>query len=632
MGGFAALIGGLGQGAQQYGQQVRGLQLQQWGQIQSHLADELDKEIQSATTPERKVDLGQLRTKVLSLKPGEDPTKLLTDIQNHLTIHPVAAAAMAGPQQKAPPPGPTPVGQPAGTGGNAMADMIGGQGGASTQHGAGGASVSPPAAQPQTSPVSPAAQGGGAPSSPQPSSASAIAPVPQQPPAGLGDTVRNDYMSALHSGTMPAALQTAAQPFVANDARLDETKMLDQYLLNQLGPQRLSAIRQATPNWDQLPAYIKAGYAASAMGVPAISVPGIAQRPMVINPNAPGASAPQGQTEANGQPINREQGTVYRIERDPFSGQDLWYPVNAPTTITQTAGGEQVSNRLSGASIAPVVGAVPPSVNSAEYGRIQGVGDNGHTSLTSQHRLSLGLPSFDTGFTPPAMMPHTTESTRSVQTIGPDGKATTTFAPVSSTRTVTPPSGGHATVPPVGAGSSFPKPFTPQQDLTNEQQLNTITRAEGVMQRLRDNSHLMDSMIESGKLKLETGEGGLLRAVVAKGLTLTPAEAQFAGDFDTMAEDINLLRKPLGGAGFRSTEAWTALQGLKGSLLKNPEVTRRVMDNTLQAFEALRQPLANRSHIPPIVGAPTTVHNQAEFDALPKGAHYIEDGHEFIKK
>jgi hypothetical protein len=133
------------------------------------------------------------------------------------------------------------------------------------------------------------------------------------------------------------------------------------------------------------------------------------------------------------------------------------------------------------------------------------------------------------------------------------------------------------------------------QELTNEQQLNTLTRAESVMQRIRNNSHLLDSMIESGKLHLEAGDGGVLRAVVAKNLPMTPAESQFAADVTTMAEDINLLRKPLGGAGFRSEEAWAALQGLRGSLLQHPEVSRRVMDNTLQAFEALRQPLAKRS-------------------------------------
>jgi hypothetical protein len=111
------------------------------------------------------------------------------------------------------------------------------------------------------------------------------------------------------------------------------------------------------------------------------------------------------------------------------------------------------------------------------------------------------------------------------------------------------------------------------------------------MTSIQSKLHLLDSMMESGKLNLELDSNGLVRALVNRALPLTPAEAEFIGDFRTMMEDINLLRGPMGATGFRGPEAWAALQAQRGQLLAHPEVTRQVLKNSIAALKNQQQPL-----------------------------------------
>ncbi len=118
------------------------------------------------------------------------------------------------------------------------------------------------------------------------------------------------------------------------------------------------------------------------------------------------------------------------------------------------------------------------------------------------------------------------------------------------------------------------------------------------IKNVMDNLHLLDSVIDSGKLSLEMNTDGVLKAIVNRSLPLTPAEAEMVGNMQTLTEDINLLRGPMGATGFRGPEAFSALQAQRGQLLAKPEITRVVLANTLQAMQKQRDPLYNAIHPP----------------------------------
>ncbi len=137
---------------------------------------------------------------------------------------------------------------------------------------------------------------------------------------------------------------------------------------------------------------------------------------------------------------------------------------------------------------------------------------------------------------------------------------------------------------------------------------------------------LLNSMLEAGKLQMELDSSGVVKAIINRALPMTKAEADFAGDMRTMMEDINLLRGPMGATGFRGPEAWTALQAQRGQLLANPAITKKVLENSLIALKAQRDPIAKALGQGSKGGTPPTVNSKAEYDKLPKGAAYMEDG------
>jgi hypothetical protein len=130
-------------------------------------------------------------------------------------------------------------------------------------------------------------------------------------------------------------------------------------------------------------------------------------------------------------------------------------------------------------------------------------------------------------------------------------------------------------------------PLSPQEHLKimqNQGQLNlAIPRAK----YLHDHADLISSLIDSGKLAFSIGADGTLQASIGKNMTLTPEESTFAANFQNMSEDINLLRAPLGATGFRSEQAFEALQAQRGRLAQNPDVFKKVMEGTIASLTNL---------------------------------------------
>lgn len=181
----------------------------------------------------------------------------------------------------------------------------------------------------------------------------------------------------------------------------------------------------------------------------------------------------------------------------------------------------------------------------------------------------------------------------------PDGSivAVPITTTTTSTRgTLTPP-GGTAQTPgaPSAAGAGAPgrvvggQKASPQEIKTTQQNLGQINLAIPRLQNLLDHADIISNMIDAGRIAFAIGADGTLQATVGRGVTLTPEEAKFASDFQTMSEDINLLRAPLGATGFRGAEAFGALQAQRGRLAQNPAVFKGVLANTLASMQSLQQ-------------------------------------------
>ena len=111
----------------------------------------------------------------------------------------------------------------------------------------------------------------------------------------------------------------------------------------------------------------------------------------------------------------------------------------------------------------------------------------------------------------------------------------------------------------------------------------TIERVDGVLQR----SGMLDNLLTASKLEIAIDPYRPYQLVTRTIGRLSPEEAQLAADFTSLKEDIQKMRQPMGGAGFRSLEAFLALQAQRGSMLGSPMLTRNVLRNSLRVFLSL---------------------------------------------
>jgi hypothetical protein len=65
-------------------------------------------------------------------------------------------------------------------------------------------------------------------------------------------------------------------------------------------------------------------------------------------------------------------------------------------------------------------------------------------------------------------------------------------------------------------------------------------------------------------------------------------KANYLADFSQAMEEVNLLRKPMGAAGFRGKEGLNLLQGMLGSPLDNPAVLKNKWEKLMADYLALR--------------------------------------------
>jgi hypothetical protein len=391
-----------------------------------------------------------------------------------------------------------------------------------------------------------------------------------------------------------------------------------------------------------------------------MNIPAMAMTPKILSTGTLGEQAPPGTVEyGTNQPVRRGVGARYRVEFMPLTGETMWQPEEPQVVTAQTAGGISRFNKQSGESMGQLPGAVPSPYNTPfRYPNASGqVETNTYANMQAG-----GAPRLVPDAVDPRLMIDVSTQRRFLRTedangnsilqevtvpterrkvapgsqapppVGPPTLAPSASSPAEEFGDVVPPSDtGYpgfpmppkpstttAAPPPVASAASggrqFRVPFTPLQQLTETQRLATFNQAIDRMDSVKSRLGLLNSLIDSGKMEfmLESDEKGnhylnfLVKRAVGKGMT--DDEKQLVADMNTMVEDVNMIRLPLGAGGFRGPEAWAGLQRQKGNLLQDPDITRKVIDNTLVAFRAQRDPLQERfgKRQPPGTPAPGT--------------------------
>lgn len=582
MAAFASAIGGAGNAAAQYGQQIRGILEQRRGgmvELFSRLANE-------EPDPSRRAEYHSITADLLS---GKDMSKVgpaaLKTLQNHVQSNQALSQLVGGPPQPpAQKPAPAGPGQVPGTA---------------------------TAAQPDSSPVQPRQQQapaqtpvptpGQAPD--QSAQAPQAAPQPAETIPGLppGATQPQSIQDIYQKWSQHPYMQTPAgrailKPFIDQEVAHNQAlqQAIEQKQLEMAYRRQGYQSVKGSPGFESLPQFMQTGYAAEGGGLNPIALPVGSLTPRLMSGGTLGEQLPPGATEmGTSKPV--QSGVLYREEMSPLTGSMMYVPIAPHTENTQTPGGLQVSNKLTGGSIAPIQGAIPGVMNTPKTMPTAG----GGVEMISPAQVAAGQGGMQVpGAVSPAMMPHTTTGETSVQTVDASGNPVTQRIPTQSTRTIgggapkslPTPSGG-------SAGKQFEKPLTPLQQVTSEQKLAQYNMAIDRAQRVIQNSHLLDSMLESGKMQLQLHDG-ILASIINRNVSLTPAEAQMVTDFNSLRESVNLVRGPLGATGFRGPEAFSALQAQRGSLLGRPEITRGILQNFVKELQNQSAPLAKKLRQP----------------------------------
>jgi hypothetical protein len=314
-------------------------------------------------------------------------------------------------------------------------------------------------------------------------------------------------------------------------------------------------------------------------------------RPQIITRQETGASILAGNPDARdygGVPIDRDQtyttrampdGSLERIQNRNTT-RPILLPGSSPGTVDRvnidTQTGKPVGEVQKGI-LAPA-GYLPKMIS------VNGV------QMVQQPDGSIApVPTFTTSTSTP-VMPGAPARATNPQPVTP--------APALSPavrNTPVPPATPAVRPPASGAGQPGPavggKSFSPEQLQAMRTQSGQIAKTMGTIGFIQDHLDLLNSLIDAKKIDFVMEPGGIVHSAIARGITLTPDERKLAGDFNSLAESINELRGPLGATGFRGQQAFERLQSQRGNLTGNPDITRQVLANTMDAFITQRDAL-----------------------------------------
>ena len=198
------------------------------------------------------------------------------------------------------------------------------------------------------------------------------------------------------------------------------------------------------------------------------------------------------------------------------------------------------------------------------------------------------------------------ETSSTVEQAGPTG-----VHEINTTTSRRTPVGGGASAPgpnvapptrPTVPGVSSPRTPTavnlPGTEVSRLRDQNvTLDQTNQIIDRLRTSKAQFANLLDAGLITLAVDpKSGVLSVVASR--NLTPEQQKVAGDWQSLSEHINILRQPLGGTGFRSEEAWQALQAQRGRLTQAPGIIDQTLNNTQKILNGIR--LSNRKLLGPL--------------------------------
>jgi hypothetical protein len=272
-------------------------------------------------------------------------------------------------------------------------------------------------------------------------------------------------------------------------------------------------------------------------------------------------------TDVLGNPIEREK--QYHVTRGPGGAVVSAYPATEP--VTHVAGAE----------------FSPDADSSTGYSRLMRDWRTG--KIVSVERDVL----------PPAGWAPTVSTSQMVRFVQRGDDIVPVPVTTTTTRQKVTPTEGKPALPAVpgtgppaatAAGAGKPGPVVGWRPLPEASRANLEMRKQAVgnsipmVTRILANSKVLDSLISAGKIQMAISPNSELSVALSRGVPWTAEEVQLAADMQGLAEHINTLRSYLGAQGFRSREAFGALQAQRGNLLANPAITRAVMLNTMRAL------------------------------------------------
>ena len=513
MGGFALALGGAGQAAQQYSQQMRQI-------LESRRQDFANLMQQAAQTESDPDTRASMLQHAMDAASGKPMGKIMQDVSGTLQkrvkdeqafqkgVQGIKSAV--GQPSATPPPAPSgATGSASGTGGNALPNVAqtatspvvrpanGGQilaipppVGASASTPA--STVTPPPVTatpaplqtpPDINPVADVSQlpppppnlsvQGGAGAGPVPPVTAIALPVtagiPGLPtPENPADIYREIMTRTAPGGTTP--LWNAPANRAALQAELSQRLSHQETLRQALEAQQatLAYKRNAvenlkkTPAWNTLPDFYKASLEAEAGGLAAPPF-GAAMIPHMVSNGSLGTQAPPGTMEyGTNKPV--DPNTLYRVMYNPAYGTDMWQPIAAQTGVAQTIDGPELYNRRTAKTIAPVEGAATPSAVTYHLITLP----NGQTALVNEAGVATNVPPVPTGGVNPSFVTSTSTSTQpgAPPTTTTRTKGTGRVLPVPATappgNTIAPaipPASHGGSIPPAGGGGPKPVEF-----------------------------------------------------------------------------------------------------------------------------------------------------------------------------
>lgn len=142
-----------------------------------------------------------------------------------------------------------------------------------------------------------------------------------------------------------------------------------------------------------------------------------------------------------------------------------------------------------------------------------------------------------------------------------------------------------------------PAPMSYIQAAKNDSQIQTFNTTAEFLSELSDAKNIAilrnPAYAYLVKMAVSTSTAEQFIASMALYANVVPPEAQeafriFVSARKSIKEHIQTIRSPLGAAGFRSLEAFNALQEQAGMIMGDPRITQMVIQNTMRTVLALR--------------------------------------------